>query len=44
MFAPKKLWSLIGNHVFQAPSLTMADPLFWAAAVVTFGWTVATTP
>ena len=37
MFAPKKLRSLTGNHVFQVPRRTMSGPFCIASAVVTLG-------
>src|SRR6185369_7680218 len=37
MFAPKKLRSLTGNHVFHIPSLTICGACFVASAVVSAG-------
>ncbi len=41
MFAPKKLWSLTGNHVFQVPRICMTGAALDACSVVSFGATGA---
>src|SRR4029078_3785746 len=42
MLAPKKLWSLTGNHVFHMPSRVRRGPFLTASSVVSFGATCAT--